>query len=333
MRRVLMVLLATAAIWSGYWLVSARLLESGLQVWLEERRSESWVADAGKIGVTGFPTAFNAAITGLTLADPDTGLAWAAPEFRFAAKSYKPHEIHATWPDRQQLSTPDQKIDIGAQRMQAALHFRPGPALALTHGQADLDGFTLISTAGWTADMAGASLVADAEDGAEARYSIAFEASQMRPPAPLVAMLDRAGILPDLFDHLRLQALVDFDTEWDRHAIEDRRPQITRLDLTMLDAKWGDLAVQAAGALDVDADGLPTGDVTLRATNWRDMIAIARASGRLSDGVADQVEATLGLIAGLSGRPETIDVPLRFARGLTWLGPVPLGPAPDFSIR
>lgn len=333
MRRVLIAGLAAAALWSGYWLAAARFVDTGLQGWLAARRAEGWAADARAIAVTGFPARFAVEMTDLSLADPETGLAWSMPDLQVAAASHRPFEVAVTWPETQEIATPDESIAVGVARMTAALHLRPGPALAPREARFDLGAASFVSSTGWEASVDRARLQAIAEEGTDARYRIAFDAGDMRPPAGLVQMLDRAGILPALFQRLEIAATLSFDTAWDRRAIEERRPQITHVDLDRSAAQWGDLALEAAGAFAVDAAGQPEGTLTLRATNWRDMLAIARASGQLSEGLADSIEGALALLAGLSGRPETLDVPLRFAGGLTWLGPVPVGPAPDFTIR
>lgn len=332
MRLVVSLLVLAALLWSGYWALGARALETGLAAWIAERRQEGWAADYATLDVTGFPARFDTTITALTLADPETGLAWSVPEFRFEARSHRPNDITAIWPPTQQISTPREKIAVGAGQMSGNLTFRPGPALEVARADYTLEGFSLASTEGWSAGVARATLRGAAVEDRTHSHRIRFDAADMRLPARLVALLDRAGVLPDLFERLTVEAVVGFDAPWDRRAIEDRRPQITRIELGLLDATWGRLALQAAGALDV-AEGRPEGTLTVRATNWREMIAIARASGQLPEGLADRLEDALGVLAGLSGRPETLDVPLRFALGRTWLGPVPLGPAPDFTIR
>ncbi|TCP38875.1 DUF2125 domain-containing protein [Rhodovulum marinum] len=322
-----------AALWSSYWALAARGLETGLSRWMEIRRAEGWAADYTGLDVAGFPTRFVTTLTGLELADPGTGLAWSAPAFHIEAAAYRPHHVTVTWPQTQTLATPAETIAIGAQRMEGRLALRPGPALEVAAADYVMEAFSLASSLGWEATMARAELNSAAVEGRETTHAVAFAAEQMRPPARLVALLDRAGVLPALFDHVRIDAILGFDAPWDRHAIEDRRPQVTRIELTDLNAKWGDLELQAAGDLDVDGEGRPTGALTVRATNWREMLGIARASGRVPPALADRIEDALELLAGLSGRPETLDVALRFAAGQTWLGPVPIAPAPDFTIR
>lgn len=333
MRLIVTLALLAALVWTGYWMLAARGLEQSLAGWLSDRRDEGWVAEAQTLDVTGFPTRFDIALTGLSLADPDTGLSWSAPEFRIEAQSRAPTDLTAIWPQSQQIATPREKIAVGAEKMVGQLALRPGPALELVRAEYRLERFSLASTEDWRASMARAHLSSEAVEGRENAHHVVFAAEDMHPPARLVALLDRAGLLPEVFERFSADAVLGFDTPWDRHAIEDRRPQVTRVELALLEAKWGELELRGAGDLDVDEDGRPAGTLTVRATNWREMVEIARASGQVPQALLDRVEDALGLLAGLSGRPETLDVPLRFALGQTWLGPVPLGPAPDLTIR
>ena len=60
---------------------------------------------------------------------------------------------------------------------------------------------------------------------------------------------------------------------------------------------------------------------------------MANASGALPDQAVDPVNRVLGLLAGLSGNPNALDVELGFRDGFVTLGPVPLGPAPRIFLR
>jgi hypothetical protein len=85
--------------------------------------------------------------------------------------------------------------------------------------------------------------------------------------------------------------------------------------------------------LDVDADGNPTGTLSLQARNWREMLAVAEASGSLPQQIRPQVERALGLLASASGNPDAIDVTLTLANGTVSLGFLPLAPAPQLILR
>jgi hypothetical protein len=93
------------------------------------------------------------------------------------------------------------------------------------------------------------------------------------------------------------------------------------------------LHLQAAGEVDVTPEGFPEGEITLKARNWRDMVALAQASGALPEGMAQTVENGLELLARMNGNRETLDVPLSFRGGRILLGPIPIGPAPVLRLR
>jgi hypothetical protein len=125
---------------------------------------------------------------------------------------------------------------------------------------------------------------------------------------------------------------VRFDRPWSLAALEDARPQPRHLDITEAALRWGRLELRVAGALAIDAEGEPEGELLLKATNWRALLDAARAAGALSDRLAGAVEGALALASRLAGSPETLDIPLRFASGRMRLGPVPIGPAPTLRL-
>ena len=95
----------------------------------------------------------------------------------------------------------------------------------------------------------------------------------------------------------------------------------------------GDAEREAAGQVTVDAEGVPTGEITVRATNWRDIFAVLQNAGLVPEPFARALESVLESLAGLSGDPDTIDAPLRLSNGFVSFGPIPLGPAPNLRIR
>jgi hypothetical protein len=146
-------------------------------------------------------------------------------------------------------------------------------------------------------------------------------------------MLDPAQLLPEVVEGMAVTADVTFDAPWDRFAVEVARPQVTALDLSDLTAQWGGIQMRAAGELTVDAEGLPEGRITLKITNWRDLLQVAGNAGLVPAPLMPTVERALEILAGLSGPRDTLDAPLTFANGVLSFGPLPLGPAPRIVIR
>ena len=72
------------------------------------------------------------------------------------------------------------------------------------------------------------------------------------------------------------------------------------------------------GELDVDAQGIPTGEIAVKAENWRDMIAMANAAGALPDQAVDPVTRALNFLAGLGGNPNALDSATELPRRVSW---------------
>ena len=134
-------------------------------------------------------------------------------------------------------------------------------------------------------------------------------------------------------DGLVLDANLTFDAPWDRNAIESRRPQVTAIDLRLMQANWGQLDLWAAGQLSVDDQGRASGEITLKAKNWREMLDLARQAGWVPEPLVPSIESGLNLVAGMSGSPKTLDAPLTFKDGAVSFGPFRIGTAPKLVLR
>ncbi|MEM9973197.1 MAG: DUF2125 domain-containing protein [Pseudomonadota bacterium] len=333
MRKILWLIMLVPIALVGAWFAWAEVLDRGFSAWLDQRRGEGWVAEARVIETTGFPVRFRTRAVGLDLADPETGLSLVMPGLTLESESFSPNDIAATFPENFVVATPIEQIEVTASRFEASLAVDPGPALGLRRADLLLEDIKLDSSLRWTSSLASATLRAERAVDDELVQSVTFTAADFVPSAPLRRTLDPAGVFPETIEQLAVDAVIGFDTAWDRRAIEVSRPQIRTLDLTALDAVWGDARLEAAGALTVDEEGVPDGTITVRATNWREIFAVLRNARLVPDGFAPAIESVLESLAGLSGRPETLDAPLRFSNGLISFGPIPLGPAPRIVIR
>ncbi|WP_135504410.1 DUF2125 domain-containing protein [Roseovarius aestuariivivens] len=334
MRKLLILILVVAGAWAGYWAVGSASVQTTFQRWFEERRAEGWVAEYGELTTRGFPNRFDTTISNVSLADPATGLAWDAPFFQIFALSYRPNHIIAVWPNDQRLATPLQKFDIASEDMRASLVTQASPRLPLE--RLTLTATTLAVTEDGKSQPTRAqslTLAAERLAGAEASYRLGLNAEGLAPALDWRARLDPGGTLPDAFEAFRADMTVQFDTPWDLDAIEEARPQPRQIRLRLAEARWGRLELQAAGELDVDTAGRPTGEIVVKARNWREILGLAVSSGALPQGLADTLEDGLSLIAGLAGNPRTLDIPLTFAGDRIRLGPVPIGPAPRLILR
>ena len=333
MRKLTVVIIVACALWGGYWFVASRAVQNGLSTWLSDQLGNGWEADYSSLRTRGFPNRFDTTISDLRLVARRAGVVWQLPRFQISALSYKPNDIIAVWPDQFSLTLPGEEIAITSAKMIASVAFTPGTAMALDRSSFVTEALALVSSRRWSINMATGRLATRQTEGARFAHDIALSASGIQAPRALMARLDPGRALPAVFDMLAIDATVGFDAQWDRVSYAQARPQITELKLKKFQAVWGDLDLSASGELAIDARGVPSGQITLKATNWRKMLAIGTANGAISAGVSLTLARALEILATLSDDPEILEVPLRFKDGIVSLGPIPLGPAPRLARR
>ncbi|WP_424984847.1 DUF2125 domain-containing protein [Microbulbifer sp. S227A] len=333
MRRVLNILVVLGLVWSAYWYGAGYLLRQGVSAWFTEQVARGWQADYSEIYTSGYPLRHITTLISPALADPATGAAWQAEWLNM--------DSPAIWPGRQTLAFPetaqrlsyfDQTVTLHAQGMDADLHLRPGPDLVVERMALTSGPWAVEDARGEAMAADGLVLAMQGTDQPET-YRFNVDAPQFVPGAALRKMLRPTAALPESFESFELDMTVRFDRPWDRRALEDRRPQPVAIDLGLAQAKWGALALFAAGQVTVDSNGVPSGELSIKAENWRDMLALAQGSGAVPDYAIGPAERVLNLLSNMSGNPDTLDVKLGLRDGMVTLGPFPLGPAPYLYLR
>lgn len=333
MRKLMMVCLGLLAIYSAYWFVAATASERGMKAWLKARETDGWQSEYSALETRGYPLNFNTVLTDIAIADPATGLAYKTPRFAIESRSFAPTRLHASMAQEARISTPFQHIDITNSRAEGTLFVAVGPALTLQHAAFELDALTAASTLGWGFSLANAKAVAVQNTQKPLAHDIIMTITDFAPSASLMSRLNPNGILSDSFDAMTIDAQVTFDKPWDITALEGPRPQPTKVQLHNMAATWGALDLRVAGAFDVDAGGFPNGKLSIKATNWREMITLATAAGIIPKDLENLALQAGGMLAGMKGNTTTIDAELTLERGTISFGFLPLGPAPRLKIR
>ncbi|QDY68428.1 DUF2125 domain-containing protein [Qingshengfaniella alkalisoli] len=333
MKVILAIIVAIAAAWSIYWFVGSSAVERGISGWLQDRAEEGWMVNTSDVSTTGFPNRFDTTISDIELADPETGLAWEAPFFQILALSYNPHHIIAVWPDQQTIATPLERIDVTSANMRGSVVFDRASNLRLNRTTIEFESLGLMSSLDWKAALDQGQLAVRQTESDTNTYDIAFRASGLQLPNWLIEQLEKHGLTRSKANLMTVEATAAFNGPWDLSALEDARPQPTHIDLSLAQVKWDDLELRLAGTVDI-ADGIPEGQLSVQATNWREILEIAKTSGVIPNGVGDILERGLATLARMKGNPDTIDIPLEFKDGRTTLGGlIPLGPAPLIVLR
>lgn len=334
MQRLLYVIVLAAVGWAGFWLFESSMVKRAYTGWFEDRRAEGWAADVGDISVRGFPNRVDTTLNDVRLGDPGTGLAWSAPFLQIFRLSYQRDHVIVAWPNEQDLQLigpPERRVRIVSADMRASLVLVSGDDKALDRSNFEASGLAVTSETGgdWAAEKVNAALARQA--GSETAYRLALTAEGVAPPAPSGLSITISD-LPQTLSLLEADATLRFDAPLDRRAVEARRPQPVEIDIRRAAARWGEMDLLLAGKVALDAAGVPEGELTLRAENWRDMLKLAEAAGALPPALVVTLETGLEMIAGLSGRRETLDLPFSFENGRMALGPIPLGPAPKLRF-
>ena len=132
MRTLLGLAVLLFAGWSAWWWYGSTHQKQAVEDWLEDRRDAGWQAETQDLTVTGYPNRFDMIAEGLTLADPASGWAWTAPEFRTFMLSYQPNRVIAAWPGIHRFSVPGEQVELTAETLRASAAFAPDPGLAPT---------------------------------------------------------------------------------------------------------------------------------------------------------------------------------------------------------
>ena len=330
MLRLVVIFLVGALLWMVWWAFGQLGHEKALSAWVDERRGAGWAADYATLDTRGFPNRFDTTITEVALADPASGVAWSAPFLQFLSLAYKPHQVIAVLPEKHKFSTPYQTVTISHDEARASLFLEASTLLGLDRARLVTSGLEMTSTTGARLMLDEGRFAAETLPASTHAYRVGAELTGLTPTEEARRTLDPGGVLPDQVESLRADADLTFTAPWDRRAIEVARPQLTKVDLKDLSARWGNVTFRAVGEVTVDADGIPEGQLTIRAQEWRRILDMAEAMDALPPGTRGTLETALGLLAG---QGDVLDVPLTFDNGWVNLGIIPLGEAPRLVIR
>lgn len=333
MRRVIWLCLLAAALWSGWWVFAITSLRDGLADWFEEQRRAGWQADYSDIETSGFPFKLDARVVDLALADPQTGVAFRTPELRLSATAWWPGYVTLNLPrDGMDFASPRGSLQIVVEDGAADLRLKPGRGLEVESMSVTASTWSINTAQGqmMAADGLESAIVQNEETPEQ--YSFAVDVLNLRPGASQRVALGVPDVFPASYDSFLLDMTVRFDRPIDRRAIEKARPQPRRIDLRVAEAAWGALLIRAAAALDVSDRGLASGDVSLQARNWRDMLDLVQNAGKIDRPFRMQIENILSALARGGGNPDTLDLALELEDGTAFLGFIPVTKIPPLLL-
>lgn len=324
MRALLWISTAAAVVYGGYWVAGSTVLRRGAEAALTDLQAQG-IAGPAEISLRGFPSRFDLTVEPVALRSG--AVEWSAPFVQLFMLAYRPTHLIAVWPHEQRLTLAGLPLAITSTDMRAS---------AVVGVSADLPLDRSVFIARDLAAQAGADLgvtltearLATRADPTGLTHELGAELSGLTLSPALRTAADPEGTLPQIIDRLRLDAALTLDRPLDRHAAS-APPRPVALTLRDLSLRWGDLSLTASGQLDRGADGRLMGRIEIDADHWREILALAVATGLVRAELAPTYAAALEQLAAVSGRgPDRLQVPLVFSGGWITLGPLPIGIAP-----
>ncbi|MBN8629646.1 MAG: DUF2125 domain-containing protein [Rhodobacterales bacterium] len=335
MRKLLFLLVALVALWSGYWVVGSKAVRDGVNNWFANAAGQGLTAENSGVTVAGFPNRFDLTVDGLKLADPASGASWQAPFVQVFAMTWKPWHIIAALPPEQVVTLPDQAVTIGSTDLKASL--RAKPSLDLPLAEVRLAGTTLAlaSDRDWTLGLGEFTIGLRADEAlGPAGYDFGFDLAPLIPDPGFLSAVKAVTIpdlppsdLPDTIETLGGSIYLTFSAPLDRHAAT-AKPYLTRIEVNHLTLAWGKLALSAKGAVEADDQGFAAGEITVDLTNWDRLPAILVAAGVVKPEVAPTIARGMQALASQSPDLSILSLKLTLSGGQMSFGPFPLGPAP-----
>ena len=332
MRALFWGLLIAAALWAGYWVVGSQALARSTAQWFAAQSAAGNGARAESIAVRGFPNRCDLTVSGLNLADPNSGFGWQAPFVQVFAMTWKPWHLIAAFAPEQRITTPRESLALTTTGMRGSLQLTPGPDLALNRIVLEASAPGLRSDLGWALSADRLVMSAETDPARPLALRIGLSVLGLAPDGAVMARLQgqpdlRQSDFPAKIDDIHLDATALLSAPLDRHASQTA-PVLKGLTLREARLLWGGLQIFATGDLQARADGLAEGSIALRIKGWRRLPAILLAAGLVKPGIDQTIARALEVLAEGGPDPETLEVALVMAAGQMRIGPVPLGPAP-----
>ena len=313
MRRLTILVIVAACLYSLYWFVGASRIESGAKDALVQMQADGWDISHTDLATRGYPSRFDTTATDLKVAAPDGSWGYSAPFAQAFALSYRPTNVIVALADDQRLQIADQVIDITSNRMRASGSVSAGANLPLKEATFEAEAMALSSNYGWQLDVEDALFALRPSPNEDQTYDLYLGAAKVLPSQG-AALLD-----------VKFDSTIQLDRALDRHLSAGASPQIEAIDVKALQVDLGGLQLTGAGRLTVDGAGIPFGEITFNTPDWQKLVPVLSEAGIMPPQFQIMAMTLLQSFAAADG---SLSLPLRFENGAMQLGPIPLGPAP-----
>lgn len=329
MRKLILLVVAVATLYGGYWFVGRGQVQSALTDVISDLNAAGTQLTYSALTTRGFPSRFDTTITDLSFNDPESRIRWDAPFFQIFALAYRPTEVIAVFADEQVITVDGEAFTLLTDDMRASGKVRANTTLSFLNTTVTMDNPHLHSADGAQLAMGRLLAATRLTPDTTQTYDVFIEAQEVILPDAIQNLIDPENIQPALIQSLRFDSAFGLDQPLALNAQSVTTPRIETIAIKEIAANWGDISVSVIGDLVRDGAGFAEGSVTLAARNWQRALDVAVASGLLDEGIR-LTYATLA--TALDETPhinDTLTVTLMLSGGQMRLGPIPVGPAPQ----
>lgn len=329
MRLLIKLVLAFCVIWSGWWFVAITGMEKGLNAAADALRNKGWQVGHSEIETSGFPLQLRAQLDDVKIASIFDDTSAKLDQINLSTPTSWPGDVTVHLPDTPiLLASAGTLSQFQFTNGQANLRLRPGTALELQHVQArsDMWKFRLQKIPFLSGDAVKMGITQNEEDAKT--YHIDIDIASLSPQAFARETIKLPRGWPKEFEKVNAALTTRFDRKLDRLALSSTPPQPQAITLHSLTAKWGKIDLNAIGHIDIDTNGIPTGEVNINLKNWRTLLDLVQNASNLPEPTRNQIELFMGALSSVSSDPNNLELPIKFADGRTTLNGLPLGPAP-----
>ena len=331
MRSLVIIILAASLGWSAYWFVGKSIRQSALNDWFNEKSKNGWIVQ-NSLSLRGFPNRFDAIIKDIKLSNPKSGLKWSADQFEILQLSYKPNHFIVLGPLEQKLQISGQELLIRSKKLRGSLVFDPKEEPELNR--------TTISSENLQINFAEDSFVSTEKiilalrktKSTENEYDIGLDLKNLFSDKFNLEEYDPAGTMPIKFETVGLDISAKFGEPLTQRSFEHELKNISNIRINNTNLEWGSFKLKASGNLILDSDGHPNGKVTLRASNWEQVLNLALENGELDNNTKNTLRTLVSLFAAISGDKQELEIPLKFSNKKIFVGIIPISDSPKIKF-
>lgn len=322
-------IIRVAAFWSLWWLIGSIIIQLGVPKLLDLNRENGGRSELTVDSVRGFPGHFGITLSDIALSNPSRTTEWVGDALNVKLRAWNPTHANIIFPPAYRLRTEGVRYTVSSISNETEIAFSPGLTLKFKKLVGAYSDLTIQSSKGASFAVEKAAFDIRPAKATDYGFDINVDISALKLPPQLRREIDLSYSLSDTIALISLDAVVDFDKDWTPFEAGASNPQPTEINLKNFELLWDGLSFSAQGDLEIDRAGQARGTIYLQTENWRRLVELAAANGKIS--ASEKAQAETGL-AVLSGGKDALRVPLVFQDGFMSLGPVPIGQAPVFRI-